>query len=431
MSVLNPKAFLRAAFVSLVALASLLRAEGAIAQETGKDQSFIFGVGIHAMTGWIDLGEADSLIGELGVNSFRDDLFWRAIENEKGILKLEGRAKEFADYVRRYSVDRAPIIILGYGNRHYGSGDFPVTAEALDAYARYCRYVAGYLGNGRHIFQVWNEWNTGLGLPAELRRNGTAKDYLETLRRARKAISDAAPEAIVISQSVARMDDAWIDQFVAGGGLKLVDGLAVNPYVWARAKDRRPEDAVAWLDRLQMKLRRANGGTDFPVYVTEIGWPNHHGHGAIPERLTAAYAVRFLMMAKARSWIRGVWWYDLKNDGTSRSDWEHNYGLVRADGAKKPIFEAFRRLAPVLIDGRVVGNGRTVGNVIEVTVALPQDQQVTVLWSKEGAESAEVVVNGKVLDLLAGRPLRPGTRSLRLTEEPIVLQYRRSAFQLN
>ncbi len=51
------------------------------------------------------------------------------------------------------------------------------------------------------------------------------------------------------------------------------------------------------------------------------------------------------MLAKARPWIAGVWWYDLFDDGDVAANAEHRFGLIDRAGVKRPAFEALGRRA--------------------------------------------------------------------------------------
>jgi hypothetical protein len=77
-----------------------------------------------------------------------------------------------------------------------------------------------------------------------------------------------------------------------------------------------------------------------PVYVTEAGWPVYSGGNGVTEQQAADYLQRFMLLAKARPWIAGVWWYDLFDDGDNAANTEHRFGLIDRAGAKRPSFEA-------------------------------------------------------------------------------------------
>ncbi len=40
-----------------------------------------------------------------------------------------------------------------------------------------------------------------------------------------------------------------------------------------------------------------------------------------------------MLLAKARPWIAGVWWYDLFDDGDDAANKEHRFGLITSNGA--------------------------------------------------------------------------------------------------
>lgn len=42
----------------------------------------------------------------------------------------------------------------------------------------------------------------------------------------------------------------------------------------------------------------------------------------------ADYIVKYSLLAKSKSYIKGVWWYDLSNDGNDMNNQEHNFGFA-------------------------------------------------------------------------------------------------------
>jgi hypothetical protein len=48
-----------------------------------------------------------------------------------------------------------------------------------------------------------------------------------------------------------------------------------------------------------------------------------------------------LMKASKRSYIQGIWWYDLVDDGNQISNSEHNYGILTQDMKQKEISQLF------------------------------------------------------------------------------------------
>ncbi len=58
------------------------------------------------------------------------------------------------------------------------------------------------------------------------------------------------------------------------------------------------------------------------------------------EQQAATYLQQFMLLAKSRPWIGGVWWYDLFDDGDNAANTEHRFGLIDRAGAKRPAFQA-------------------------------------------------------------------------------------------
>lgn len=89
------------------------------------------------------------------------------------------------------------------------------------------------------------------------------------------------------------------------------------------------------LERLQQILRTENNGADFPIFVTEMGWPTHDGKGGTSPAIAGANIGRFLLEAPRYPWLKGVWVYELFDGGRDRGDLQHNFGLFDADGQPK------------------------------------------------------------------------------------------------
>jgi polysaccharide biosynthesis protein PslG len=194
-------------------------------------------------------------------------------------------------------------------------------------------------------FEVWNEWNIGLGSPT--RRPGTAQAYVPVLRAAYQAVKAENPSAVVIGGAVAGIDDRWIEAFGEAGGFQYLDAFSVHPYNYQQERPT-PEADIEHLDALKARVDHFAPGRDLQIYVTEVGWPTHEGPHGSTEATEAANLQRFLLLAKSRSWIAGVWWYDLFDDGDNPHDKENRFGLLSHAGVGKPAFEALLAIRPFL-----------------------------------------------------------------------------------
>lgn len=329
----------------VVLLASLLWAREA--------SSFQFGVCVHLAMAKSDSATVLRLVEEAGFNSIRDDAYWSGVERVPGVLEFPARYAESRRAMQVLSSrGHEPVVILAYGNKFYDGGGFPTSDLGIAGYSRYAGFVSKTLEDSVRQFEVWNEWNSGFGSkPAA--RSGEASEYARLLAPAAAAIRAANPRAQVIGGATAGVDLDWLRDFVAAGGLASLDAVSVHSYTLFRYRTN-PEGAIHSLDRLHAMLEAAEPGRSIPIYVTEMGWPTNDGRHGVSERAAAKYLVRFMMLARSRPWVGGVWWYGLIDNGPSDSNAQHRFGLVRADLAPKPAFLAARAVARLVISGSKV-----------------------------------------------------------------------------
>ncbi|WP_346949432.1 cellulase family glycosylhydrolase [Dyella sp.] len=283
----------------------------------------------------------ERMIREAGATSWRDDVYWSAVERKKGIYDVPADL----DAVIRAADDApaqglCPLIIVDYGNPLYETGGLVTTPEARKGFAAYARWLAGRLKGKACYYEIWNEWNIGAGSTAQPRSVGSVGDYAALVRAAAAAIRAADPRAKVIAGGATDNDTAWFEAFGRSGVLDVIDGVSIHPYNYGRPLfAHTPEAAIGWVQDIQARLSRQRG-RPVTMYVTEIGWPAHDA-GYAPE-LVADYLERFMRLARRDPHIGGVWWYDLVNDGDSASDPEHRFGLFDRQYRPLPALRALR-----------------------------------------------------------------------------------------
>jgi polysaccharide biosynthesis protein PslG len=285
-----------------------------------------------------------------GLTSFRDEVSWNRIEQQPGVLRLSDNLKDLDTLVEvASSRGQRPLLILDYGNRFYDGGGLIGSPAGIAAFTRYAQFVVRHFKGKVDQFEIWNEWNTGSGAPQTPHPKGDPAAYAALLRAVYPAIKAENPGAVVVGGAVANMDEAWIESFGQAGGFAFVDGFSVHPYNFSERGVRGgPESSIKWLDRIKGTVDRLSGGRAISLYVTEIGWPTHDGPHGVAEDVAAAYAQRFYLLARARPWIAGVWWYELFDDGTDPHNREHHFGLLRPDGGSKAAYGALLKIAPLL-----------------------------------------------------------------------------------
>jgi polysaccharide biosynthesis protein PslG len=305
--------------------------------------SFQVGVGVHVGQNKNPLDATAAALDQGRFTSFRDEVFWHRLERKKGVLEFPESLRDL-DQLVTLTVQRGgrPLLILDYGNPLYDGGGQLSSPEAIAAWSRYVRFVVKHFKGRVDQFEVWNEWNIGGGGTAAQRaaRYGSPEDYAKVLKAAYSAVKSENATASVIGGAFAGYDYKWIEAFARYGGFSSLDGFSAHPYVFAEGRKGTPDSAIRHLDDLKVLIDRLAPGRNVPVYVTEAGWPVHEGTNGITEQQAATYLQQFMLLAKSRPWIAGVWWYDLFDDGDAAANAEHRFGLIDRAGLKRPAFQA-------------------------------------------------------------------------------------------
>jgi hypothetical protein len=355
---------------------------------------FQFGVGVHVGQNRNNLAATEKALTQLGVTSFRDEVFWHRIETKPGVLTFPDNLKDLDQLVTDSAKQgRRPLLILDYGNKLYDDGGQIRSPEGVAAYVRYARFVVRYFRGRVDQFEVWNEWNIGSGgtQAQKSARYGSPQEYAVLLRAAYTAIKGENPSATVIGGAFAGYDYNWIDAFGRAGGFNSLDGFSIHPYVFSDSTRGTPESAIKKLDDLKARVDLLAPGKNVRIYVTEEGWPVHEGEHGVSEETAAAYLQRFMLLAKSRPWIAGVWWYDLFDDGNDAENKEHRFGLLAKDGTPKPAFQALADVrsilaAPARPTVEVAADGR-----ITVSAQRADGKHVAASWSASGEQRMQVV----------------------------------------
>jgi hypothetical protein len=352
------------------------------------DRVFQVGVGTHVGDKTYPLAQTLAVIGTLGL-SVRDDVRWSGIETAPGRLDYNSSHADFdaqlADVLKR---GQRPIIVLPSGVKFYDGGGQVTSAAGIAAFARYARFVATHVGGGAKQIEVWNEWSHAAATAQEPKKGDPAA-YANLLRGVYPALKEQNPQNVVLGGAVQADEAAWVEKFAQAGGLKYIDGFSIHPYVHCKAPHApqppthlklsdflsthtsgdtvrlaygegvlKPaggsaEQAIAAVDEVKAILDKYSPDRAIPVYVTEMGWPTSAGQCGVDDSVAAAYLQRFMLLAAARPYIAGVWWYDLFDDGADPSNREHRFGLATYDHQPKAAYNALLALKDILASNKV------------------------------------------------------------------------------
>jgi hypothetical protein len=343
------------------------------------DDAFVVGACTHFSQGKGILDRNLERIKQAGIASIRDEVGWGAVEREKGKLAMP---EAFDTYVRRAAAQGVNVLlILDYANRFYDDGDRPRSPEAMEGFCRYAEFVVRHFGKAVRLYEIWNEWDISIGMPAKYRQGGSAEDYVKLLKAVYPRIKAADSGVTVMAGACTSggVKKGWLEGIVKLGALDACDAISIHSYNYSdKFPQRGPEACAAWMSGVREMLRKYKGG-DVPFYVTEMGWPTHVGKSGTDPELAGSYLARLYLLARTSSSFKGLWWYDFQDDGWKAEYNEDNFGLVRPDLTSKPAYDVLADIAPVVAQGQYVGR-------LPTSAGANDDSPVQVLRFKVGRE---------------------------------------------
>lgn len=293
------------------------------------------GFGTHMGQGRSEARAVEAATAKLGSSLIRDEISWGSIETTKGIFALPQRLKSIDAFLTGSGSQSRAVLVLDYGNKNYDNGGRPLSSEARAGFIRYSTEIARRYRDRVSFLEIWNEWNHGTGMRDG--SVGTASDYVALAREVVPAIRSSGSKARVLLGALADDYPDWgfARSLAQQGLLSWADGFSVHLYNYSMGSKATPEEMLGRLERLEQILRAENNGADFPIYVTEMGWPTHDGKGGTSPAIAGANIGRFLLEATRYPWLKGVWVYELFDGGRDRGEREQNFGLFDADGRPK------------------------------------------------------------------------------------------------
>ncbi|UCG47374.1 MAG: hypothetical protein JSU94_18015 [Phycisphaerales bacterium] len=325
-------------------------------REPRREEVFHVGACTHFSQGKGVLEMNLQSIRGAGIKAIRDEVSWGGVERTKGKLEMPRR---YDEYVRRAAaVGIDVMLILGYSNRFYDKGDRPRSPEAIEGFCGYAEFVVRHFGKDVRLYEIWNEWDIGIGLPEPYRKGGSAEDYVKLLKKVYPRIKAVDPGVTVIAGACTSggVNRGWLEKTLQLGALDFCDAVSIHSYNYsAKFPERGPEACSAWMSKVQAMLRKYNEGKEVPFYVTEMGWPTHTGRSGTEAELSASYLARLYLLARTSGSFRGIWWYDFQDDGWDRKYNENNFGLVRPDLTAKPAYYVMADISGLVAGGRYAG----------------------------------------------------------------------------
>ncbi|MCW8159979.1 hypothetical protein [Stutzerimonas stutzeri] len=374
-------------------LGGLFGASLQIAAQT-TEEPFVVGVCAHELHRGDPSGRAYAMMRDAGITSVRTDAHWAYVERQPNQLKIEPSWHRYLKETARHGLSTQ--FILGYGNQHHGGGEKPRTEPVRAAFNRYVNHLSEAFKGQVAYYEIWNEWDV-----EDPRDPRFTQDYARLIADAAGIVRQRDPAAKVLAGAVTTqgIESGFALRLLENGLMQSVDGLSLHPYVHCRGWRRNtPEAWIDWMAEVDKELTRA-AGRPVPLYLTEMAWPSHQGACGIDENLQAAYLARAFFLARTLPSIRGMWWYDFRNDGTDRTEREHNFGLVRQDFTPKPAYRVLTAVSDIVANYRFIGRDENSdGDVVALRFARGEDE-LLVAWSAGKPRNLEL----EALDPQPGR----------------------------
>jgi len=355
------------------------------------------------INGHIPSLEELKMMQRAGIKWCRCDWLWAIQQPGPGAFAFDRFDQLVAD-ARECGISLLPILCYGVewaSTKPAGAeGDAANYAPKLEPWLTYVRENVARYKDSITYWEVWNEPNIGFWL-------STDDEYVELLKATYTAAKEANPECKVLMGGTAGAPVDYIRTLYQAGCKGSFDVMNIHPYQYPTA----PDDGLARSIEAVRKLMAEYDDAAKPIWITEIGYPNHTGTSGVDLRTQAAYLARTYVIALA-SGVDKLFWYDYQN-GTDPAYNEHNFGIVFADNTPKPCLHALRTTADLIVGKSLVT--RVTGSGAAGCLFAAGSDRVLVAWATgdEGSLSVPFVGEGSEFDLMGNaRPLRlsgPGT----------------------
>lgn len=358
------------------------------------EDAFIVGIGTHLMNYEASPTRALRMVSDAGITAVKDDAFWSTAEPAANQMRIVPPWRTFFNTTK--SNNLTTLTILDYGSLFHGNSK-PRTPEVKKAYLKYVDYVTRQLPGKTDYWEIWNEWD--LEGPKDPKLSA---DYATLVKEAVPLIRKNDPKAKILAGSVTPegMNFGFADRLIDAGILDQVDGLSIHPYVHCAGQGQNTPEAWAKWVRNYVKHINEKAGKEVPIYLTEVSWPSHTGDcGNTPETV-ASYIARTFFLARTIPSLRGMWWYDLVNDGKDKTEQEHNFGLLYPNLDPKPGYGVLKAISPYVRDYTYDPRPSTMNNDVYLLHFSKGTKHIVVGWVDGRSQEKQVTSNSKLIGKL-------------------------------
>lgn len=307
----------------------------------GRAKGFLFGICQHSSRFSDSIRDLEmQAAATCGAKVIRDFISWGAIEQRKGVFNWK-KADAFLEAAEKVHCELQPALGLcakwaapeegikegGWQFQFYPPSD-------MQAYAKYASQCARRYKGRIRFWEIWNEPDLTFFW------RGSTQQYIDMLKLSYQAIKKADPQAMVLTGG-----------FAGFGGHH--SGNNRNPGLHPKVLDKAQDsyDVYAVHQHGTFDVFRKRIEEYLPIYTKPI-----RSHKPIYFNETAMHCVGFTEQQQAQTLFKkllytwsigamGYTWYDLRNDGISPSNPEHNYGMIKQDFHPKAVYCMYNTLA--------------------------------------------------------------------------------------
>lgn len=282
-------------------------------------------------------------ISEAGIKWLRIDFTWDKIEPSQGCFDFS-KYDEIVTQAKAYGIELLPILDYCAGwatSAPGGSSDKDATRYPPKEMSYYKKFVYETVNHFKSDIQCWEIWNEE-NLGKFWKPKPYPVKYIELLKAGYEGAKEADPNCIILLGGLApslptlQADTDFLRIVYEAGGKPYFDRLAVHPYVL------KASNIPSVLDQYHQVMIN-NGDSRKKIWITEVGWPTK-GPIRVSETTQAEYLEETFTKCLALDYIEKIFWYELRNGGTSPFDREQNFGILRWDYSEKPAYLAYKQL---------------------------------------------------------------------------------------
>lgn len=333
----------------------------------------IYGIAAGGGLPWYsqaDLNTYFANLKDLGVQWVRWDVDWSVVQYKDVNTFNWVDFDKVANTAKAYGIKS--IVTIDYAPQWAVVGGCPVDKHCPptdpNTYATFAGIVAARYKGTVSAYEIWNEQN----YPLFWYPSANVQSYINLLKLAYTKIKSVDSQVIVMTGGLAAGADGggtiapitFVNALYASPDARnYFDALALHPYSYPVS----PDYVAVWNSWQQMykihDIMVQAGESAKKIWVTEYGSPTggpgtmrsldqlafNYGSDYMSEAAQQSMVQRtFQLYSQNKSWIGGFFWYSLRDNGTSKTDPENFFGLLRNDWSHKPAFDSLKALIPTL-----------------------------------------------------------------------------------